>query len=187
MAVTSVEIAVCVRLACLLHQSIPWLVCRTSLLCGCPFLSVPVPVPAPVNFGHAFAVAAGRPGTFALARQFHPNDGCLDSLYLDRPAKLYFISCTSPTDQMRDKARLGSSHSRFLHCALCVCRLRDPSSCGEKSIQSSTVDAWENWGSLRNPQSGASSASIASSLTHELDLDGTLTILQQRRVDPRVY
>lgn len=46
MAETSVEIAVCVRLACLLHQSIPWLVCRTGLLCGCSFLSVPVPVPA---------------------------------------------------------------------------------------------------------------------------------------------
>lgn len=61
------------------------------------------------HFWTRFRWAAGRQGTFALARQFHPNDGCLDSMYLARPPRSSLAPCTSPAGQMRDEARLECS------------------------------------------------------------------------------
>lgn len=48
----------------------------------------------------------------ALARQFHPNDGCLDSMYLTQTRGGRLVPCISPTCQMRDRVRLGCSHIR---------------------------------------------------------------------------
>lgn len=135
--------------ACCTNQSLGWskgepapVVCCVAVRsCLCPAC-----LPAPVISRHALGCREAR--HLALARQFHPNDGCLDSLYLTRTRGSRLVPCTSPTCQMRDRVRLGCSQirgqqlPRYLPVwprwtdalSLCVRRLRDPSTCGENSV-----------------------------------------------------